>query len=537
MGVVTGRAPAGEPTAEAVLGSAEQPCYDPSFAQPAELIPEPGADQAGVKSGVDFEALKKASVRGAAINLGTQALRFGLQFGYQIALARLLDPRDFGLVGRSGPVLGFVQLLSALGLSQATIQREHINQQELSFAFWLNAAVGAALAAVTILMSPLVGWFYGDPRVVILTRVSGSLFLLGGVYTQHLAILNRGMRFRTLAFIDLTAFCIATVVAIAAAYLGAGYWAIITHQVVTSVISLVLAWSTTRWRPDRPRRVEGATAMLRFGGNLTGFNLVNYFSRNLDNVLIGRFNGEVSLGLYDRAYKLLLLPLNQIASPLARVALPLLAKLRNDERGYRSAFCRLLEAVLLATYPGVVFSMIDSHELIRQALGAKWLGVAPIFSILAVGALTAPISNATGWLFITQDRTREMRNLGVASTAIAIVSFIFGLPWGPRGVAFCYIAAATAWSPVVWRAATRQGSVDSMRLARSLAPYMAAALVTGFALVVARSVLPDSLAALCAQAGLAYLVFGLVLLAFSHSRQTLASFASQLGLRRSFKRS
>ena len=160
------------------------------------------------------------------------------------------------------------------------------------------------------------------------------------------------MRFRALAFIDLTAFCVASVVALGAAWLGAGYWAIVTHQVVTSLMSMALAWSVTRWLPSRPSRVEGAREMLRFGGNLTGFNLVNFFARNLDNVLIGRFNGEVSLGLYDRAYKLLLLPLNQITTPLARVALPLLAKLRGDETGYTNAFLRLLEGHAGGDLPG-----------------------------------------------------------------------------------------------------------------------------------------------------------------------------------------
>ena len=490
----------------------------------------------GSAGAADIRALKKASVHGAAINLGSQAVRFVLQFAYQIGLARLLDPRDFGLVALSAPIIAFVQLFSDLGLSQATIQRERIDQGQLSFAFWLNAVAGTILAVATMALAPAVGWFYGDPRVVPLTMVSGSLFLAGGVYTQHLAILNRGMRFKALALIDLTAFCVASMVALTAAWLGAGYWAIVAHQVVTSLMSMVLAWSVTRWRPSRPGRAEGARDMLRFGGNLTGFSLVNYFARNLDNVLIGRFNGEVSLGLYDRAYKLLLLPLNQITTPLARVALPLLARLRGDTKGYTNAFLRLLEAILVATYPGVLFAIVDSHELIRTALGAKWLGVAPIFSVLAVGALTAPIGNAMGWLFITQDRTREMRNQGMATTAIAIASFIVGLPGGPLGVAFCYVAAGATWAPVTWWIATRRGPVGPRVLLRSLTPYASGAAVTLLALLAAVHVTPEGPLGLLVCLMLAYGVFLAVLLAFEHSRQTLTSFAGQLGLLRLWDR-
>ena len=158
--------------------------------------------------------------------------------------------------------------------------------------------------------------------------------------------------------------------------------------------------------------------------------------------------------------------------------------------------------------------------------------MAPIFSILAVGALIAPIGNAMGWLFITQDRTREMRNQGIATTAIAITSFIVGLPWGPRGVAFCYVAAGAAWAPVTWWIATRRGPVSPRTLVRALTPYVTGAFVTVLALASATHVFPKGLSGLTASLVLAYGVFPAVLLAFSHSRRTLASFVGQLGLHR-----
>jgi PST family polysaccharide transporter len=455
----------------------------------------------------DRAALKSASVNGVAITFSFQMLRFGLQFIYQILIARLLVPADFGIVAMAAPILAFIALFADFGLTQATVQRPNITQQQLSLIFWATCLLSICLAVVTIAAAPAIAAFYNEPRVGPVFMALGSTFFISGLYAQHLALLNRRLQFLKLALVDLLSFLIGAVVGIGAALLGMSYWAIVLNQLTVNLVSLALAWSFARWMPGRPRLADDTRALLGFGGNITTFNFVNYFARNLDNVLIGKYVGDVGLGLYDRAYKLLLLPLSQITTPFAKVATPLLAKLQVDPPAYRRAYLQMLITVCVLTYPGVAFAMITSHQLIVTLLGAKWAGVAPIFSVLAIGGFFAPISNSTGWLFITQDRTREMRNWGVVSSAMFVVSFVIGLHWGPLGVASCYIFVGMFQGPMVWWAATRSGPLALRALLAGLAPSALALVLTILVEAVVQQMLPATLWRLVLLGALAYPVF------------------------------
>ena len=269
----------------------------------------------------------------------------------------------------------------------------------------------------------------------------GLTFILSGLSSQHLALFSRKLQFSKAALIDLAAFSVGIVAGWTAAWRGFGYWSLVVIPVVMSVVNVVLVWLFSDWRPGFPRVAHDWKGLLKFGGNLTGFSLVNYFARNLDNVLIGRFSGEASLGLYDRAYKLLLMPITQISLPLGRVAMPLLSRVQDRPDQYRKAYLRIVEIMMILTYPGILFGIITSHTLITTVMGERWAGVAPIFAVLGLGALYQPVSFSTGWLFTSQGRAREMRNCGIVSSSFFVASFAIGLHWGPLGVAIAYIIA------------------------------------------------------------------------------------------------
>jgi PST family polysaccharide transporter len=475
----------------------------------ATALPPPPADAAA--SAATWAPLRRASANGVVINLGSQVVRLTIQLVYQVALARCLAPQDFGVVAMAWPVLAFVSLFADFGLTQATVQRQDITQAELSFIYWANGSAGLLFAVATIAVSPLVARFYGVAEAGPVTAALGALFLVNGLFSQHLALLNRRLAFARLAAVDLAGAAFGAIAGLAAASAGAGFWAIVIGQAATSVVSAPLAWVLTRWRPDAPRRIAGARRLVAFGADMTAYGFMNYFARNLDNVLIGRFLGETPLGLYDRAYKLLLLPLTQITVPFGKVALPLLARTRDQPERYRRAYLRMLEIIMALTYPGVVFAVCASHELILVALGPRWIDVAPIFAMLGLGALLAPISYSTGWLFITQERTREMRNWGFASSVGYVLSFIVGLPWGPLGVAASYIAVGALQAPVLWRLATRSGPVGLRDLIMTVAPCIAAAGVAAAETLSLQRLLPPGIVALAVMMVAAYVTFAIAL--------------------------
>lgn len=465
---------------------------------------------------------------GLRISFASQVIKFSLQFILFALLARILAPGDFGLVAMAAPLIAFAQLFSDLGLTQATVMRKEISQVELSFTFWVTAAVSAALAIVVMAMAPLAMTYYREARVGPVVAVLGVAILCGGLSSQHVALLNRNLRFGALAAVDLGGFAIGGVVAVAAAIAGWTYWAIVLNQITASASSLAIAWSFSRWKPSRPGRMGGASGLLQFGGNVTGFNLVNFFARNLDNMLIGRNLGEVQLGLYDRAYKLLLLPLNQITGPIAKVAVPMLARSVADPADYRRRYMRMLEAVLLLTYPGVIVVGVASMPVIVTVLGPQWAGAAAVFRILAFGALFAPISNSTGWLLLTQDRTREMRNFGIFSSLAFVCSFFIGLPWGIVGVAAAYISVGTIQGPMIWWLTMRTGPVRFVDLLASLAPFALGAAAVGATTFIVCQYTAPKWFELGAMLAAAYIVFPLVMCILPRGRSAVAVLSNEV---------
>jgi len=199
----------------------------------------------------------------------------------------------------------------------------------------------------------------------------------------------------------------------------------------------------------------------------------------------------------------------------------LLARTRDEPERYRRAYLRMLEIIMALTYPGVVFAVCANRELILVALGPRWSDVAPIFAVLGLGALLAPISYSTGWLFITQDRTRQMRNWGFASSVGYVLSFIIGLPWSPLGVAASYIAVGALQAPILWRLATRSGPVSLRDLIMTVAPCLAAAGVAAATTLALQPLLPPGVVALGVMMVAAYVAFALALACTTSGRAIL----------------
>ncbi|MFT8247078.1 lipopolysaccharide biosynthesis protein [Roseomonas sp. BN140053] len=471
--------------------------------------------------------LKSASASGIVINLTSQFALFGLRLVFQIVLARFLLPGDFGLVAMVAPVITFVGMFADLGLSQATVQQKNISQEQLSFLFWVNATAGLMLAGLCVACADLVAGFYGDARVANIMIVSGSLLFVTSLCSQHLALLNRHLRFRALAILNLVSFFCGALAGVVSAILGMGYWAIMMNQAVFSITIAVLAWSVSRWLPGRPAPFASMKPLLHFSSDVTSYRFVNFFSRSSDSVMLGRFAGEHALGLYDRAIKLMLLPFFQFAGPFTSVAIPLLSRTQDQPEFYRRAFSRMLGAVVLLIYPSLIFMIINSYDLTALALGQQWVEVAPIFMILGIDAFVAPIGNSMGWLFISQGRTREMRNWGILTSVLFVACFAIGLSWGAKGVAAGYAAAGLLEMSFLWRVATRRGPLRGQDLFSAVAPFLFASLITFGVMYGVLSALPAGILGLLLKAAGAYAVFAAALAVLPGGRRALRDFLDQ----------
>ncbi|MGH9970117.1 MAG: lipopolysaccharide biosynthesis protein [Pyrinomonadaceae bacterium] len=425
------------------------------------------------------------AARGGMITMTSHGLKFVITLAATIVMARLLTPRDYGLIAMVVVVTNYLTMFKDMGLSLATVQRPEISYDQISTLFWVNVALSVTLTALTILIAPGLAYFYGEPRLVLLTAATSIGFILGGLSVQHEALLKRQMRFMDLATISTVSLVVGYAVGIGLAWNGAGYWALVASQLSLIGTNTVGTWILSRWIPGRPRRYTGVRPMLAFGRNVTGYATVNVFAKNFDILMLGRYWGPQNLGLYNKAYMLLSIPVDQTNEPFNSVAIPALSRLVDSPERYREAYLRILEKVALLTMPVVALMIATSDWLVYLVLGPQWTASSRLIVILGIAGLFQPIINSVGWLFVTQGRTRHMFHWALISAPITVGAVIAGLPWGPLGVAISYAAARLlVIDHLLYWYVGRSGPVRTVDIYITVAPIAAAsAIALGVALL------------------------------------------------------
>lgn len=420
----------------------------------------------------------RRAARGAVYSAAAQGARIGFTILSTIVVARLLTPADYGVIAMAAPITGFILLFQNLGFNHALIQSPNLAQGQVNALFWINIVASVAIALVILAIAPLAGLFYDDARPAQIMAASAITVLITGSALQHKALLNRDMRYRDLSIIDVANSATTFLATVGLALALRSYWALWLGGFLGAVASAVMAWRLDRWRPSLKVEWTGVRALVSFGANITGFNLLNFAARNLDNVLIARFWGAGPLGLYDRCYKLMMFPLQNINGPASRIVLPILARLRDEPQRYRRSFLLTLQALSLVTVPGVVAAATCSDRLVPFLLGANWSGASPIFFWLSLAAVTQPTSSAIGWLFISSNRSKAMMHWGLVASPVTVASFVIGLPGGAEGVAAAYFVGQILLIPFLYAWASRGTPVRGRDLYAATAPTLVAGLVT-----------------------------------------------------------
>jgi O-antigen/teichoic acid export membrane protein len=420
-----------------------------------------------------LDDLRGRTISGAFITIASQGTQFLLNLASIMVLARLLTPKDFGLYAMVTTVMGFLWMFQDAGLSTATVQRQQITHEQVSNLFWVNVGVGGVTTLLVAALSPVVAWFYREPRLVVVTLVLSGTFLLTSATVQHIALLNRQMRFGLVAMIYIVSLLAGVLTGVGMALLGYGYWALVGASVMQVAIRLVLAWLISGWRPQLPSRNTQTWHMLTFGANITAGSLIHSLARGADNLLIGRFFGAAAVGLYSRASILLIRPLEQFTTPINAVLVPVLSRLQTQPERYRRTFLRAYEAMALISFLATGLLLPLARPVTLVVLGPRWEEAAPIFAAFSIAALCIPLAGASTWLFQTQGRGKDWLFFSFLGSCITVASYVAGLPFGPAGLAISYsVGGLFIGVPTLYYFAGREGPVTTADLWTGIFRYL-----------------------------------------------------------------
>jgi len=389
--------------------------------------------------------LKQKTIQGGFARLCAQAASFLLRLISLMILARLLGPKDFGLVGMVTAFTGVLSLFRDFGLSSAAIQRATVTDEQISTLFWINIMVGVLLGLLAVALAPVLAAFYHEPRLVAVTIVLALGFLFNAAGIQHSVLLQRQMRFMAMAVISVVSLVVGTAIAIGGAKAGYGYWALVAMTVTLPLVATIGFWLTTGWVPGMPHRRVGIRSMMRFGGTLTLNGLVAYTAYNSEKVLIGRFWGVDAIGLYGRAYQLINIPTENLNQAVGEVAFSALSRVQDDPSRLKSYFLKGFSLVLGLTLPITIACALFADDVIFVLLGPKWKDAAVIFRLLAPTIAIFAIINPLGWLLNALGLVARGLKMALVFSPLLIAGYVLGLPYGPKGVAFAYSAVTTLW--------------------------------------------------------------------------------------------
>lgn len=376
----------------------------------------------------------RESLRSGVAFVAARAVNMLVQLGSTILLARVLSPHDYGLVVMVLALMIFAPMLIDLGTTDAIVQRKTITHADASALFWVKVAIGGALMLLLAGGSGVIASFYGEPELAGIATVSSVSLIVTAMSSQHFALLRRAMQFRRIGVIEIFSNIVSSIVAIAMAFTGWGYWALVAKPLLGAILSAVGAWISCPWLPGRPQSTPELKGLLGFGLGVTGFTITDHLARSADRIALGYFYGPAQLGYFQNA-SLLYDNILSTTAQLHDVAVSSLSKLKHAVDELKRLWAAALSTLTFYAALGFAGIAVTGQDLVVLLLGAKWEPAGPLLCILAVRGIAHVVERTLGWLHVSAGRPDRWMRWGFFSAIFQLAAVFAGLPFGPVGVA------------------------------------------------------------------------------------------------------
>lgn len=358
-------------------------------------------------------------------------------------LARLLTPAEFGIVALVAVFTAFFSLLSNFGIGQAVIQNQDLQERDLQSIFSFSILLGFTLSALFFLSAPFIADFYNEPVLVNVTRLLSLSLLFNTLQIVPKALYQKDMKFKKIGIISVAVNLTSGILAIVLAYLGFSYYALVIQGIFSGLVTLIIFYLLKPIRISFKIELTSISKIIKFTGYNFMFNFVNYFSRNADNLLIGKFMGTESLAFYNKAYTLMFLPVQNLTHVITPVLLPVLSKRQNDYEYIYNSYLKVVKVLATIGFPLSVFLYFSSSEIINIVYGSQWSQSIPIFKLLSLTVGIQMIYSSAGSIFMIINRTDVLFYFGIVGAFIVVGSIVYGIFIGNslESVAFMLMGA------------------------------------------------------------------------------------------------
>jgi PST family polysaccharide transporter len=369
--------------------------------------------------------------------------KHGVNLLVTVILMRLLDPEAYGLIAMALVLVGFAGTFKKFGLSSALVQRKQVTPLQSSSIFWVNVLAGLLLTAVLMGAAPLAVSFYDTrPLLEPVIQALAFIFVFSAVGIVPRAFFKKNMQFKLLAKVQVLSVSLSGPAAIIMAFTGWGVWSLVVKNLASTIFEAIFLWWYSSWRPRLSFSVSETKELLLYGANLTGFKIINKFARAGDDLLIGRYMGEASLGVYSQAYKIMMIPIGKGVGIVSNVLFPALSAIQENKKRVRRVYLRSVGMISFVVFPSMLGLLAVSENFVDAVFGSKWEGIVPVLQVFCIVGVIQVLMKPTGWIYQSQGRADWMFRWGIFGAGSLIVAIVFGVWLGTvETVAVCYMLA------------------------------------------------------------------------------------------------
>ncbi len=394
-----------------------------------------------------------------------------------IFLARLLSQSDYGMVGMLAIFTALGTTLQEGGFISALSKRKHASYDDFNAVFWTSVGIGVTIYLLLFFSAPLIARFYGEPRLVPLSRYIFLSFLISSFSTAPRAYMFRNMMVRETSIMTTISLAVSGIVAIAMAYLGMAYWGIATQTIVYISLNTCQSFRITRWRPSRKVSLRPIREMIGFSSRLIITNVFNIINQNVFSVILGRLYTPHDVGNYTQANKWNTMGSSLISNMLHGIAQPVFTRVEDDIVRQKKILRKLLRFTAFVSFPLMLGLALVSKEFIVILITEKWLESAKIMQFLCVAGAFTPISMLFAHLIISRGHSSTYMWCTIGLCVLQTIVALSMAPHGVHAMVAAYTVVSIAWTWVWLRMAHRETFITFREFLRDISPYFLLSLV------------------------------------------------------------
>jgi PST family polysaccharide transporter len=360
----------------------------------------------------------------------------GIQLAATAVAARILVPEDFGLVGMATLVMGLIGLFKDYGLTTSIIYKKRIDQIDLSTAFWVNIIVGVGLFLIMFLASPLAAAYFSNEKITGVVKLLSLNFVLTSIGGVNGTILIKSIRFKHLAIINIVSSVLQAITTLSLIlFFEAGYWGIICGMLSYSATDSILKIATTKWIPKAVFDIERLKSMFNYGKNIFFQKILNYFSANIDYLIIGRLLGATSLGIYQFAYIVPHLILNEISQTITKVLFPIFCQVQDNHNLFKEGYLKTVQYISIISFPSMIGMFFTAEQFIYLIFGNKYMAAVLPMQILCFSGMARSILHTMGVVFNSKGRPDIGLKWNLCLFPVVVIAVYIGGQYNLEGVA------------------------------------------------------------------------------------------------------